>query len=306
MSTSPKPSPRPQRSPGGGATVYFDTQFFVWLKSKDDATVVPVIRDLIDMGIRPVCTQLLVAELMHGSDANRRRNHRLFESVSMLGPALSIPESASWAALRLDADVHRPVVKAFLLASSIVDQVGATCAAADDPRSLRAWAAGNQGAIEHLQKPGELQRLLAKVAQQLRESGVDDSEQLALARLENAGEEPARPDLLQEVLGDEAAASLDLGDRLRRSALMTDNRLTEVARGGPIGKLPNTLRDTQHMQLFAEHAAEIDLLQVDKAQMELMKRGGDRHEMVRLGLAERCFQASDLAQTVGSIRALLG
>jgi hypothetical protein len=125
-------------------------------------------------------------------------------------------------------------------------------------------------------------------------------------------ENPTPRDLLElshqikGVLGPSLVAQLEEQDRIQDSAIRTEDRPYQVAVGGATDKvtkrLSNTLRDTEHIMLFVNHRDEIDLLQVDKAQEEIIRRQKPKHRVAELGLSDRCFSADSLLAVVDKVR----
>jgi len=60
--------------------------------------------------------------------------------------------------------------------------------------------------------------------------------------------------------------------------------------------------DNQHTLLFIQHQDEIDLLQVDQRDQAIIKTAEPKHHLAKLGLAERCFSADSLTNTVEKVR----
>ena len=61
----------------------------------------------------------------------------------------------------------------------------------------------------------------------------------------------------------------------------------------------------KHMTLFIQHHDEIDLLQVDQRHQSIIDTAEPKHRLAELGLAERCFSADSLTDTVGKVRQLI-
>jgi hypothetical protein len=95
-------------------------------------------------------------------------------------------------------------------------------------------------------------------------------------------------------------------DRLNDSVTNSEDRPYQVAAGvadsGTKRKLAHTLRDSEHMKTFILHKDEIDLLQVDRAQLNLIKNVRPMHRLVEVGLSERCFTVSSLYELPRVIR----
>lgn len=71
-----------------------------------------------------------------------------------------------------------------------------------------------------------------------------------------------------------------------------------------IKKLGNDLRDAGHMNIFIKHKDEIDFIQIDKHQMNKIKESKYPHELVKLGLADRCFTATSIQEVISFIKSL--
>jgi hypothetical protein len=63
--------------------------------------------------------------------------------------------------------------------------------------------------------------------------------------------------------------------------------------------------DNEHIRLFIQHQDEIDLLQVDLGDQAIIVTAEPKHRLAELGLAERCFSADSLTDTVGKVRELI-
>jgi hypothetical protein len=63
--------------------------------------------------------------------------------------------------------------------------------------------------------------------------------------------------------------------------------------------------DNQHILLFIQHQDEIDSLQVDQRDKAIIETAEPKHHLAKLGLAERCFSADSLADTVEKVRGLI-
>jgi len=95
---------------------------------------------------------------------------------------------------------------------------------------------------------------------------------------------------------------------LIESTTISEDRPYQVAAGVANAttrrSLAHTLRDSEHMKSFVLHKDEIDVLQVDRAQLNLIKNVRPTHRLVELGLSERCFSVSSLNEIPRVIREL--
>lgn len=114
---------------------------------------------------------------------------------------------------------------------------------------------------------------------------------------------------IKNFLGGDVVARLEEEGRIQDSSTKTEDRPYQVAAGIAIDKtkkkLSNTLRDTEHIMMFINHRNEIDLLQVDSVHEEIIRRPKPKHRLAELGLANRCFSADSLLETVDKVRELI-
>ncbi len=110
-------------------------------------------------------------------------------------------------------------------------------------------------------------------------------------------------DLLDPSVLEEAKES----NLLNESTTNSEDRPYQVAAGraarGIRRRLAHTLRDSQHMKTFVLHNKEIDLLQVERAQFNLINTTNPPHRLVELGLSNRCFTAATIEESVQIIEA---
>jgi hypothetical protein len=128
-------------------------------------------------------------------------------------------------------------------------------------------------------------------------------------------ENPTPDDLLElseqlkNLLGPALVAQLEEEGRIQDSLTRMEDRPFHVAVGSVTAKakkrLSNTLRDAEHIMLFVINNSEIDLLQVDRAQEEIIRRDKPRHRLSELGLADRCFSADSLTDVVETVREII-
>ncbi|HWS55840.1 MAG TPA: hypothetical protein VN228_16995, partial [Pyrinomonadaceae bacterium] len=106
-------------------------------------------------------------------------------------------------------------------------------------------------------------------------------------------------------LGPEIYNEIEAQYKLQDSATNSEDRPFRVAAGTADakvkGRLANTLRDTKRMLEFIKHDAEIDLIQVDRAQWEIINQTTPVHYLSTIGLANRCFVASSLVDAVKKV-----
>jgi len=114
--------------------------------------------------------------------------------------------------------------------------------------------------------------------------------------------------MLLGLLDPKHVAAAQESDRLNDSVTKSEDRPYQVAAGmadsSTKRNLAHTLRDSEHMKTFILNHDEIDLLQVDRAQLNLIKNVRPMHRLVELGLSERCFTVSSLYELPRVIRKL--
>jgi hypothetical protein len=316
-------------------TVYFDTNFFVWLARCGDDEAAAVVLGLNGLRVRPVFSLAHVRELF--ATPRREANLRLHARLARLVHAPLCLDAANWNLLLADGETLAPPFDALRPANATwaVADAHALSAGRLEPAQQAEWNAAHPEIVATMTDPGlaleHTVRQFRLFADQEFFCGAIDAQRwpdtpgkaradlLALcANLENALDLTAPEQrsaslwamaAAQELLGPEQVQSFVLGRALQQSATATDQRVARVAIGSATAseaeKLSHTFRDAEHMRLFVQYAEVIDLLQVDGPQVRQIQRERPAHAMRAAGLHERCFAARDLADLMRRLPDLL-
>jgi hypothetical protein len=294
------------------ATIYFDTNFYVWLAHVDEGTASATIRDLNGLGVRHVLSDLVLGELL--TSAGRTHWDRLLvERVRLFDvPPYELQPGLSWNAILAEGEDRSVVASAMRRAhdgNALGDSFPLAAERAPtlppaDAQALheaarlflrREGLAGEDGAVD-----------VAAFVQRLRDLDLPVPEI----------DWPADPSpeacqrLSQEVLaalGPGMVERLEQERALKRSATAFDRRPVEAAMGdlSHLRSLGSAFRDSEHAARFAQHEHAVDFLQVDGPQERLIRRPSPAHHLAKIGLAERCFSARSLPEVVERVRDLV-
>jgi hypothetical protein len=294
-------------------TVYFDTKFYVTLCRAEESLATQTIAALNALNIRHVISDVIIRELLTSRDRTDL-DEALVRRVRQfsLSPYCT-REGLMWEVLllsgqdRIDVanhlrDIHDMMAEAtsfsIMARRETNDEQTAKLAEAGKPLLQQ------YGFPDDFEK--NMPQVLAAVKTMLEQFGVRDI---------NWPENPTPENFLnlsnqiKNFLGVDLVARLEEGDRIQDSSTVTEDRPYQVATGMASDKtkkrLSNTLRDTEHIMMFVNHRSEIDLLQVDKVHEEIIRRSKPKHRLTELGLADRCFSADSLLETVEKIRGLI-
>jgi hypothetical protein len=292
-------------------TVYFDTNFYVWLCRAGEALSAGVLQALNELSVRVVISDVIIRELLTSRDRNAL-DVVLVDRVNKLRlPPYQTRDGLMWEVLLLYG-AERVALADFLR-----------------------WAHDHTAVAESLSMMArretteeETAELLEGAKPYLRELGLpDDFGQDMTQTMAAFGamfsiegiEWPENPtpedckkisEQLFAILGPDLLEQLREDDSIKDSTTKSEDRPFKVAAGKATDKekkgLSNTLRDTDRMMDFVKHADEIDFLQVDQAQMAIIRDAKPPHRLSELGLAERCFSTSSLADAVNKVQELIG
>jgi hypothetical protein len=293
-------------------TVYFDTCFYVQLCRADEALARQTLRALNALNVRHVISDVIIRELLTSKDRNDLDETLVRRVLQFSQLAYSTRDGLMWQVLllagqeRIDVanqlrDLHDDIARAASFSIMARRETSAE-------QKTKLLDAGRPALQQH-GFPEDLHQNIPQVLS------------AAKGMLEGLGvrgldwpENPTPADLLglseqiKGVLGPTLVARLEEQDRIQDSSTKTEDRPYQVAAGTATDqtakRLSNTLRDTEHMMQFVNHHDEIDLLQVDKAQQELIGREKPRHRLAELGLSHRCFSADSLLAVVDKVREL--
>lgn len=304
-------------------TVYFDTNFFVWLaRERDDQVAGDAIGELNQMEVRHVVALPHIKELF-SSRPRHEENKRLHQRISRFNIApLVLAEKFTWDALLGPPDALQAFSNQLRDADDL-SAMGHSHALIADRKLTNeqqdAWNKANPEYAELVLPNGgapDMDAIRAKfipMIEALRPlaaalpNGAFDK---ILAALESASLDPQ--DIPSEVfaaLGSEQVDKLKEEKDVQKSATASDNRPLGVTLGTATDEqqraLAHTYRDAEHMSVFIEHQDQIHYLQIDTAQFNQLSRKRPKHRLLELGLDGRCFAANSLTDAVKKVANLV-
>jgi len=298
-------------SVNGPVTVYFDTNFYVWLCRADEALSVDVLQALNELNVRVVISDVVIRELL----TSRGRNELDALLVSRVNelhlPPYQTRDGLAWEVLLL-AGEDRVAAANFLRwahdHTTVAESLSMMARKAATGEETAELLEGAQPYLQELGFPEDFgkdpMRAAATLLSMFNIEGVEWPENPTPEDCERISEQ------LFGILGPDLVEQLREGRRIKDSTTKSEDRPYKVAAGKATDKekkgLSNTLRDTDRMIDFVNHADQIDFLQVDQAQEALIKASTPPHRLAELGLAERCFSIGSISDAVSKVRALMG
>lgn len=290
-------------------TVYFDTNFYVWLCRADEALSAGVLQALNELNVRVVISDVVIRELLTSRDRSEL-DAVLVERVNRLNlPPYRTRDGLAWEVLLLAGEDRVTAANFLRWAHDHTTVAESLSMMARRETSEERTAELSEGAEPYLRElgfPEDFGKNPAQAATAI----------LAMLNIEGV-ELPKNPapedyqrlsEQLYGLLGPDLVERLKEDDRIKDSTTHSEDRPFKVAAGKASDKekkaLGNTLRDTDRMSDFVNHAGEIDFLQVDQAQESIIKVTKPPHRLGELGLAGRCFSISSLADAVNKVRTL--
>ncbi len=291
-----------------GLTSYFDTSFYVNLLRAEENEATSTVEELNRLGVRHVLSDVLVRELLSNPNTHARDRH-LFERIQKFDKApYCTAESLNWDFLLESGSDRKAVADIFT--------------GLDEMLTL----AHSYSAITRRKNTNDEQRQLSEAAKPfLRELGFPDDFS-DTERTMKAGVDMLRgfginlpdglstddPKKLSEqlfgMLSEDEFKNVQNDQKLKSSSTNSDNRTFQVAIGVASDKtrkrLANDFRDTDHMLVFFNHQTQIDYLQIDLVHAKRLKTIKPLHYLVEEGLADRCFSANSLLETVECVKRL--
>jgi hypothetical protein len=285
-------------------TVYFDAEFYLQLCQADEAEANRVIESLNSLNVRHVVSTVLVGELLN-EDHRNVLEKELVQRVSRFKvPPYTTDDYVGW---------------------HMFPQSEHECV--EESSDLQEGRDGTELELTSEQE-AELKEAVEKALQQpafSKEPRHSDDETFQVMSLTKQ---------LVDKLGTELNMNWpenpSLGDLLSMSKQLMDPSVMARAAeqiqipdgpfefgDGPYKLVMGSNRfvgpegsgyepgDNQHTLLFIQHQGEIDLLQVDQPLQAMIDTAEPKHHLAKLGLAERCFSADSLTDTVGKVRELL-
>jgi hypothetical protein len=289
-------------------TIYFDTKFYVQLCRANEAEADQIIRSLNALNVRHVISNVLIRELLTSKEFTvipyRTESDLDWEVLLLAGQdRINMAEL-----LRTLHDVMTVATSNSIMARRDIN-----------PEQQAELLNANRPVLEQWGFPEDFnQENLAQVMSAAK--GIFDLASGILEGPERGSnlewpEDPTPTDLaelserIKGVLDPSDVAYLEEQNRIQDSSTCSEDRPYQVAIGAASLKsakaLSNTLRDTEHMMFFVKHQDQIDLLQVDKPHHAIINRPKPKHRLADMGLAERCFSADSLIDSVDKVRQLM-
>ncbi len=316
-------------------TVYFDTYFYIWLANATEEVANEIILELNELKVRHVLSGQIILELLSNSTkpekdkilVNRMSKFEIDPyriSSSIFEESLE-SDALSWEVLLLDGNARTSLANLFKLIFDLQTQAESRSIIARNKyssdkqkeiqESLEPFLAlvgiekdteytKEETARKHLEFQSEMfSNLFSLFSENPLENfeRIDFCPEPTIENLMNLSNE------LKNIIGDENINKLKEDKEINHSVTSSDERPYKVAIGKASQKeeknLGNTFRDSNNMSLFVTHQNEIDLLQIDSAQINQIKNKGKKpHRLVELKLNERCFCANSLKNTVEIIK----
>jgi hypothetical protein len=292
-------------------TVYFDTNFYVWLCRADESLSDGVLQALDELNVRVVISDVIIRELLTSRDRNEL-DVALVSRVNKLRlPPYQTRDGLAWEVLLL-AGEERVAMANFLRwahdLTTVAESLSMTARKETTDEETAELLEGAKPYLQDMGFPQDFGQNPAGAAATL----------LSMLNIEGVvwPENPTEQDYeriskqLFGILGPDLVEQLREDGRIKDSTTSSENRPFKVAAGKATEKekkgLSNTLRDTDRMADFVSHADRIDFLQVDQAQEAIIRDSKPSHRLAELGLAERCFSINSLSDAVDKLRRLTG
>lgn len=316
-------------------TVYFDTYFYVWLAKATDEEADEIISELNKLNVRPVLSGQIILELLSNSSKSERDKSLVsrmskfkiqpYRISSNVFEESSVSNFLSWEVLLLDGNDRASLANLFKSlfdmetkaeSWSILAKTNHSSAEEEKiQESLSSFLTAfgfekdtgytnEEAAEKNLSFTSELFSNISDLFSDEQKKIFEKIDFSASPTVENLNNVSSQ---LLQIIGDENIRRLQEGEKIVHSTTNSDNRPYKVAVGEASAKelknLGNTYRDSKNIHLFITHQAEIDLLQLDSAQInQINNKGKKLHRLVELKLDKRCFCANSLKNTVEIIK----
>jgi len=311
-------------------TVYFDTNFYIWLAQVSDEEGNNVISKLNELEIRHVLSEKILFELLSGKERNPQDKNlvervKKFKikpykvSISSLETNKDI--NVSWDVLLLNSALRNTFAD-FLKAIYDTETVAQSLSNMTDKKL-------SKDKEEKLQQ--NLQPFLTSIGYEQKQSKEEnanafvnlasdlisnlsfilpDEQRKKLEEIDFAVEKS--PEHLLNIskqiidsLGSENVEKLEEEKKIINSSVKLDPRPYNVAvneaSNKEIKNLGNTFRDAGHINLFVTHQIQIDLIQIDSHQKNLVERNKPKHRLVELNLDHRYFSVEKSANSAENL-----
>jgi hypothetical protein len=302
-------------------TVYFDTNFYIWLAQVSDEEANNVILKLNELKIRHVLSGKILLELLSGKERNPQDENlvkrvKTFNiepyKVSINPLETDKNNDINWDKLLLKGRLRNTfaeLLKAIYDTETVAQSLSNTA-----DKKL------NKDKEEKLQQ--NLKPFLSSIGydeKQSKEENADAFANFASDLISNLSlilpDEQRRkleeidfkveksPENLSNIskqilesLGSETVKNLEEEKKIINSTVELDPRPYDVAVNEAskkeIKNLGNTFRDAGHISLFVTHQNQIDLIQIDSHQKNLVERNKPRHRLVELNFNNRYFSVN--------------
>jgi len=299
-------------------TIYFDTNFYVWLAQVTDEEANKIISKLNELEIRHVLSGKILFELLSGKERNpqdknlveRVKNFKIepFKiSVSYLETNNDI--DISWDMLLLNGELRNTISESLKV---IYDTETVA-------QSLSNMTDKNLSKEKEVKLQKNQQPFLSSIGYDEKQSREENADALVnftsdlISNLSSILPEEQRKKLeeidfaaenspehllniskqILDSLGFETIEKLEEEKKIINSTVKLDPRPYNVAvneaSNKEIKNLGNTFRDAGHINLFVTHQNQIDLIQIDSHQKNLVERNKPKHRLVELNLNNRYF-----------------
>jgi hypothetical protein len=309
-------------------TVYFDTNFYIWLAKATDEEANNVISKLNQLKVRHVLSGRLLFELLSGKQRDRQdqvlvERIKKFE-IEPLTISINSLENhetdieLNWEALLLRGEVRNALaefLKAIFdmetLAQSLSNMTNKKLSKSEDEKlqeNLQPFLSSigfdekfsmekNAEALTNFASDliSNLSHILPNEQKENLEK-IDFSVDKSPENILNISNQ------LLASLGPETVEKLEEERKIIDSSVKLDPRPYKVAvseaSNKEIKNLGNTYRDAEHINLFVTHQDQIDLIQIDFRQKNLVERKKPIHRLNEIDLSNRCFSANNLLEAM--------
>jgi hypothetical protein len=294
-------------------TIYFDTKFYVTLCRAEESLAAQTINALNALNIRHVISDVLIRELLTSRDRTDFDEALVRRARQFSLSPYCTRDGLLWEVLLLSGQDRIDVANHLrdlhdMMAEATSFSIMARRETNEEQTAKLAEA--RKPLLQQYGFPEDFENNMPEVLaaaktmlEQFGVQGLDWPEHPTPENLLNLSNQ------IKNFLGVELVARLEEENRIQASSTITEDRPYQVAAGVASDKtkkrLSNTLRDTEHIMTFVNHHNEIDLLQVDKVHEEIIRRSKPKHRLAELGLADRCFSADSLLETVEKVRELI-
>jgi hypothetical protein len=300
-------------------TVYFDTNFFVWLAKATEKAADATVEKLNALGVRHVLSDILLQELL--TSANKPdRDELLFKRTKRFGIApYRTNENLMWEGLLSTGVARKAAADWFVLTDNLQTEAISHSIMARRMFSGRVNSEQfdqlSRATTPFLEEMGfspkleDSQHNIQALQDFIERLGNLLPEEIGLRNFKLSGDATEDSKRLLDLLDPDACKGAQESNLLNESTTASEDRPYQVASALADAttrrSLGHTIRDAEHMKTFVLHQDQIDFLQVDRAQLNQINRRNPPHRLAELGLANRCFTAASLDDAIRIIEAFL-